>query len=83
MFNREKTMQQYTNSLKVEGVDGVFRSLDEHYGAVSEVAQDLTGALWAIQALAQRVEFLEEQRRLLAQDKIDLRGRLARYESES
>jgi hypothetical protein len=47
------------SELTVLGDDGIRRSFDEHYDTMMDVEQDPTGATWAIQKQADRIEELE------------------------
>lgn len=48
-----------SDDLTVLGLDNVRRSYDEHYDTVMDVEQDPTGAFFAIQEQACRIEELE------------------------
>ena len=48
-----------SDDFTVLGNDGIRRSFDEHYDTMMDVEQDPTGAMWAIQKQADRIEELE------------------------
>jgi uncharacterized coiled-coil protein SlyX len=48
-----------SNDLTLLGTDGIRRSYDEHYDTMMDVEQDPTGAFFAIQKQADRIEELE------------------------
>lgn len=52
-------MDDVVDELHVKGVDGVIRSLNEHYDTLRDVDQDPYGAWLAIQNQADRIEALE------------------------
>ncbi|MDB4378672.1 hypothetical protein N9Z41_02770 [bacterium] len=54
-----------SDCLTVLGTDGIRRSYDEHYDTMMDVEQDPTGAFFAIQKQAYRIEKLVAENKLL------------------
>ena len=50
-----------TDELTEVGGDGIRRSFDEHYDSFRDVAENPTGAMWAIYKQARRIEELEAE----------------------